>query len=193
MKWPVALRRTGSLLRDLVELYIPSASFVVMFLVFILQIFCRYVLRQPLQWAYEVTVSCYLWLVILGSLFAQRHRAHVMFTLFYDKLSMRGKAFCAFLGNGLIAFTFGVSVWPSVQFVAFMHRQTTSILKVGLNWVYAPYIPFLVIMVLYMLRDMYKEARIFLGLASPQEARAYLNQSLTDYEQAVAQAGEGDK
>lgn len=67
MNAPEASRRTGSLLRDLVELYIPAASFVIMFLVFILQIFFRYIVRQPLQWAYEVTVSCSLWLVILGS------------------------------------------------------------------------------------------------------------------------------
>ena len=45
------LKKLGLVLRDVVEIYIPVTSFVIMFLVFILQIFCRYVLRQPLQWA----------------------------------------------------------------------------------------------------------------------------------------------
>ncbi len=93
------LKKGALVLRDIVEIYIPVASFVIMFLVFILQIFCRYVLRQPLQWAYEVTVSCYLWTVVLGACLAQRSHSHVVFTLIYDKLGVKGKAITSFLGN----------------------------------------------------------------------------------------------
>ncbi len=188
MKLPAPIKRTGHFLRDTVEIYIPALSFIIMFMIFVLQIFFRYVVRQPLPWAYEVTVSCYLWLVILGACFAQRDRSHVMFTLFYDKLGTKGKAFCAFLGNTLIAFCFSVSIIPSIQFVDFMKMSKTSVLKVGLNWIYAPYIVFLIFMVFYMLRDMVHEFRIFTGIASNEEARAYLNESLTEYEQAMEMA-----
>ena len=65
-----SLLKTRDILRDLVEIYVPVASFVIMFVVFIAQIFSRYILRAPLAWAYEVTVSCYLWLVVLGACYA---------------------------------------------------------------------------------------------------------------------------
>ena len=114
------LKKLGLVLRDAVEIYIPVTSFVIMFLVFILQIFCRYVLRQPLQWAYEVTVSCYLWTVVLGACLAQRSHSHVVFTLIYDKMGIKGKAITSFLGNALIAFAMIYSFVDSVEFIDFM-------------------------------------------------------------------------
>lgn len=175
-------------LRGIVELYIPAASFVIMFLVFILQIFCRYVLRAPVTWAYEITVSCYLWLVVLGACYAQRDRSHVCFTLLYDKLPLRMKALTAFLGNAIIAFAFIASFIPSWQFIAFMQKQVTSVLKIGLNVIYAPYIPFLALMILYAISDMWREARVFLNIATEEEKQAFLGEAKAEYEAAVEAA-----
>ena len=107
------LIRTRDILRDIVEVCIPIVSFCIMFIVFVAQIFSRYVLRAPLAWAYEVTVSCYLWLVVLGACLAQRERAHVVFTLITDKLPLRWEAFCTFLGNLLIVVAFTWSFCPA--------------------------------------------------------------------------------
>ena len=187
------LLRTRDLLRDVVELYIPIVSFCIMFLVFVAQIFSRYVLRAPLAWAYEVTVSCYLWLVVLGACLAQRERAHVVFTLITDKLPLRWEAFCAFLGNLLIVVAFSWSFLPSVEFVAFMGRQKTSVFKIGLDIVYAPYIPFLAFTILYMLRDLMRDFRVFTGLAAPEEVETYRREHRNEVEQALENVEEGVK
>ena len=187
------LKKPILILRDWVELYIPIISFIIMFVVFLLQIFCRYVMRSPLQWAYEVTVTCYLWLVVLGACYAQREHAHVMFTLIYDKMPTRMKAFTAFLGNFLMLFAFAWSFLPSVKFIDFMKMQKTSILKIGLNIVYAPYIPFLILMMIYIAIDMYHEFRVFTGIASKAETAKLLNESLTEAEEAVLAARKGEK
>lgn len=180
--------KTRDILLDLVELYIPAASFVLMFVVFILQIFARYVVRSPLAWAYEVTVSCYLWTVVLGACLAQRERSHVVFTLIYDKLPLRVRAFSSFLGSALIAFAFACSFLPSVEFVQFMAMQKTSVLKIGLNIVYAPYIPFLALMILYMLRDMYTDFRVFTGLATAEEVQRFISANKSEVEEALESA-----
>ena len=86
------LKKIGGFIRDCVELYIPVIAFVVMFCVFVIQIAARYVFNNPVPWAYEVTVMCYVWLVILGACYAERSRSHVTFTLVYDKLGIKGKA-----------------------------------------------------------------------------------------------------
>jgi TRAP-type C4-dicarboxylate transport system permease small subunit len=171
-------------LRETVEVYLPMLAFSIMFVVFILQIFFRYVLRQPLQWAYEVTVSCYLWLVLLGACYAQRERKHVSFNMLTNKLSSRRRAAVMFLGNLLMLVAFAYAFFPSVDFIIFMNRQRTSVFKVGLDLVYFAYIPFMLIMMVYFIRDMIPQGKIVLGLASEEEILDFDRISRDDFEEA---------
>lgn len=180
-----SLLKTRDILRDIVEVYIPVASFVIMFLVFIAQIFSRYILRAPLAWAYEVTVSCYLWLVVLGACYAQRNRSHVTFTLLTDKLPMRVQAAFIGLGSLLIAVAFIWSFVPSIDFVDFMKAQKTSVLKITLNIVYAPYIPFLAFNILYMISDIVLDFKVAFGLASEDEVAKYRKLNMNEVELAI--------
>ncbi len=182
------LNKGTALLRDLVELYIPGLCFVLMFLAFIWQIFCRYVLRSPVPWAYEITVACYLWMVVLGACYAQRERSHVTFTLVYDRLQTRKKALVSFLGNLLMLAAFAYAFVPSVEFILFMRMQKTSVLKIGLDIIYFPYIPFMLIIMIYALADLYRDFRIFTGLASPEEIRAMLAKSRSEAQEAIDEA-----
>ena len=50
------MKKIGKFLQNCVELYIPIAAFLIMFSVFVIQIVARYVFKNPVQWAYEVTV-----------------------------------------------------------------------------------------------------------------------------------------
>ncbi len=182
------MKKAFAFLRDCVEIYIPIASFCIMFLVFIYQIFARYVLRQPAAWAYEVTVTCYLWLVVLSACYTQREKSHVSFTLFYDKFGVKGKAICDFLGNLIVAVAFGVSIIPSIRFVDFMKMQETSVLHVGLNIVYAPYIVFLVIIFIYAITDMYRDILIFTGKASKEVEEKLINSTKSETQLAIENA-----
>lgn len=186
-----SLIKTRDILRDIVEIYIPVATFVIMFVTFVLQIFFRYILRQPLAWAYEVTVSCYLWLVVLGACYAQRDHGHVTFTLITDKMPIRGRAFCTFLGSTMICVAFLWAFMPSVRFVAMMKMQKTSMLKIGLNIVYAPYIVFLALTILYMLRDMILDFKVWTGLASDEDRKKYMKLNASEVEQAIEASKEG--
>jgi len=180
-----SLLKTRDILRDIVEIYIPVACFVIMFVIFIAQIFSRYILRAPLAWAYEVTVSCYLWLVVLGACYAQRNRSHVTFTLLTDKLPMRLQAAFIGLGSLLIAFAFIWSFVPSIEFVDFMKAQKTSVLRIGLNIVYAPYIPFLAFNILYLLADLVLDFKVAFGLASQDEIEKYRKLNMNEVELAI--------
>ena len=151
------LKKVGKFLRNCVELYIPIASFLIMFSVFVIQIVARYVFNSPVQWAYEVTVMGYLWMVVLGACYAYRDRSHVTFTLIYDKLPVKGKAVCAFLGNLLMAVAFAVMFMPACKMIGQMKIQVTSVLKIGLNIVYSPFIVFMIIILIYIISDMILE------------------------------------
>ena len=173
-------------IRDIIEIYIPMTAFIIMFITFILQIFFRYVLRQPLQWAYEVTVSCYLWMVMLGACYAQRDRAHVTFTMVGDKVSVKTRAFMMFLGNTLMVVAFSYSFLPTLEFVQFMSRQKTAAFRIGLDLVYLPYIPFLIIIIIYLLRDMITQFRVFTNIASEAEIIAFDKATKVEFETSDA-------
>lgn len=179
------MKKVFTFIRNCVEIYIPIASFCIMFFVFIFQIFSRYVLRQPMAWAYEVTVTCYLWMVVLSACYAQREKSHVTFTLVYDKLPVKGKALCSFLGNMIVGIAFGVSIIPSIKFVDFMKMQKTSVFQIGLNIVYAPYILFLIIILIYVLIDMYHEFLVFSGIGGKEAEAKLLKETKNEAQEAI--------
>ena len=185
-------------LRDCVELYIPIAALLIMFCTFVFQIFSRYVLNSPVPWAYEVTVMCYLWMVVLGACYAYRDRSHVQFTLFYDKMGVKAKAVTAFLGNLLMLIAFGYMFLPSCDMILNqMSKQVTSVFKIGLNIVYFPFIPFMIIIMLYICSDLYAEFMVFTGLGGEKYVKKMLAEGKSEAEEAVeaalAEASETEK
>lgn len=183
-----ALKKVGKFLRDCVELYIPIAAFLIMFCVFVVQIVARYVFNSPVPWAYEVTVMGYLWMVVLGACYAYRDRSHVTFTLVYDKLPIKGKAVCAFLGNLLMAIALVVMFVPSCQMISQMKIQVTSVFKIGLNIVYLPFIPFMIIILLYILYDMWVEIMVFTGIGGEAAVQKMLSSTRNETEEAIEAA-----
>lgn len=191
-----ALKKVGKFIRDLVELYIPIAAFLIMFVVFIIQIAARYIFNNPVPWAYEVTVMGYLWMVVLGACYAYRERSHVTFTLVYDKLPVKGKAICGFLGNLLMFIAFAAMFVPSCQMISQMKIQVTSVFKIGLNIVYFPFIPFMIIIMIYILMDMYTEFMVFTGLGGEKAVQKMLNDTKSETQEAIDAAlaqEEGEK
>lgn len=144
----MAGKKAFGFVRDCVEKYIPSIALAALFIIFCYQVFMRYVLRQPQAWAGEVEQSCFLWLVLLGACYAQRMKAHVTFTLLYDKLSIKGKAVVAMLGDIIIAFTAFCNILPSLHYVLGLaaRHQVTTILKWPKTIVYFPYVVMIAIL-----------------------------------------------
>ncbi len=187
------MKKIAYFIRDCVELYIPIVALLVMFTTFVVQITARYVFNNPVPWAYEVTVICYVWLVILGACYAQRSRSHVTFTLLYDKLGVRGKAVCSFLGNLLMVIALVAMFVPACKMIGQMKMQETSVFKIGLNIVYFPFIPFMIIMIAYILTDMYTEVMVFTGLGGEAAVSKMLNDTKNETQEAIDAAMEQEE
>ena len=56
---------------------VVAAMLAAMFLTFVLQIFSRYIMNQPIGWTLEVCLTLWLWLVFWGCAFVVRHDEHV--------------------------------------------------------------------------------------------------------------------
>jgi len=151
-----------NVLRDIIEIYTPILTFSVMFLIFIVQIISRYAFSYPLTWSYEVTVIGFSWTVILGACYAMRTDNHVKFTLLYDLLSTKKAAVLRLLGNLIIIVAFILLIVPSARYVTFMNFQSTAVLKIKLSWIFAPFVYFLISIIMYTFNEIMEDFKILI-------------------------------
>ena len=155
-------RKIGLFLLDLVEIYIPCASFAVMFISFIIQIFTRYVLNDPQVWTYELTVFGFIWTALLGALYAKRRASHVKFTLLYDMYRPRTQIWVRVAGNSLILISFVIGFWPALDYVLFMGFKKSTILGISYDIAFFPFIVFLAVMIGRFAVDVWKDVGLLI-------------------------------
>src|ERR1041385_8103303 len=73
----------GRTLRRLAD-HVAVALMATMFVSFLLQIFFRYVLDRPLGWTEEVTVLCWVWVVLWSAAFLVSDAEEVRFDIIYS-------------------------------------------------------------------------------------------------------------
>ncbi len=128
---------------DVIEIYIPAISFAILFIAFVLQIFFRYFLNNPLTWPFEVTTICFIWTTCLAASYAQRHKEHVQFSLIYDLLPPKGQLIVRILGNSLVIIVFGLIAYPCYDYIQFMEFDTSTVLEIPFNIIFFPFMVFL--------------------------------------------------
>ena len=149
--------------RDVFELYIPVVFFFIMFLTILLQVFFRYVVRYPLTWSMEVTVIGFVWTVIFGTCYTMRRRAHIKFTLFYDRLKPRPAAVFRLLGNLIIVVTFLSLVYASLRYSFFVSFQKTPVFRISFTVIFLPFVYFLCSIAGYTITEIIEDVRVISG------------------------------
>ncbi len=152
-------RRLGGLLLDVVEVYAPALSFVVMFLSFVIGIVFRYGLNHPLTWPHEMSILGFIWTTMLGACYAMRTGGHVAFTLTYDRAGPRAQLRIRLAGNLLIAVAFAAAFAKTVDFVHFMGFQKTPVLRIPFSIGYFPYVLFMVSIFVRVAVDLVRDVR----------------------------------
>ena len=154
MKNNSSLKKIGIFLLDLFEVYIPSVTFSIMFLVFVMQIVFRYFLNRPLTWPYEVTIFAFIWTAILGAALARREGLHVAFGVIYDKVSPKNQTIFRLIANSLVLAAFLIALKPTYEQVQFMAFKKSTVLKIPFNIAYSPYIAFMLLIMGHTIYDL---------------------------------------
>ena len=139
------LGRPVRILLDIIELYIPAAAFIVLFVSFILQIASRYVFRHPLVWPYELAQFSYLWLILLGTCFAERTEENIVFSIAYDSMGPKVKKIAEILHHLIIVMLFGLIIPSTIRFYEFYMTRHSAVFKFPLGIVYFAFAPFIVL------------------------------------------------
>jgi C4-dicarboxylate transporter DctQ subunit len=123
---------------------IAALMLAVMFLAFIVQIVFRYLFNFPIGWTSELTVVCWLWLVLWGSAFVLTEREEIRFDLLYGAVGPRVRIAMAIVAATAVIVLYGASLKPSWAYVTFMKVERSSYLHIRMDWLFSIYLVFLV-------------------------------------------------
>jgi TRAP-type C4-dicarboxylate transport system permease small subunit len=141
------------------------ALIALMFVSFLLQIAFRYVLNRPLGWTDEVTVLCWVWLVLWGASFILSDKDEIRFDIVYGLVPERTRRVFTVISSVALVGLFTVSLPATWNYVLFMKREKSAYLGMRFDYLYSVY-------VVFALACIVKHALIawsaFRGLPSPE-------------------------
>ena len=153
------LKNIFSFILNCLEIYIPTISFIILFIVFNLQVFYRYALNQPLTWPPEVISITFLWTTILAASYAQRKNEHVSFSVIYDRVSAQLQFIMRLIANLLVVLAFLLALRPTYSYIMFMSFKKTTVLKIPYSIVFFPMLIFLLLIIGRMLYATYNDIK----------------------------------
>ncbi|HUP10507.1 MAG TPA: TRAP transporter small permease [Caldimonas sp.] len=130
-----------------------------MFVSFLLQIVFRYVLNRPLGWSEEVTVLCWLWVVLWGASFVLDDEEEVRFDIVYHAVPPAVRRGFTVVASLAFAVLMALSLPASWRYVAFMHREHSAYLGMRFDLLYAIYVVFAVACIVRQARAAWRAGR----------------------------------
>jgi C4-dicarboxylate transporter DctQ subunit len=137
-----------------------------MFAAFILQIFTRYVMNDPLSWTQEVCLTAWLWLVLWGSAFSLTERDQVRFDVLYHWVGNRTRRWFAIVSAVALLAGFAASFPASLDYITFYRIKRSPTLGIRLDVVFSVYAVFAAAVIA---RSGYTLWRLARGERSPED------------------------
>ncbi len=122
---------------------VGAAIFATMFGAFLLQIFMRYVVNQPLGWTLELCMVAYLWLVFWGCAFLLRERDHIAFNIAYHAAPPPVRRILAAVSAVVLAAAMIAALPATFDFVSFMGRTSTWVLHIRFDLLFSIFLVFM--------------------------------------------------
>lgn len=128
---------------DLFSVYIPTISFLVLFLCFMATMILRYCFKYSLNWGSELAILCYMWIMFWGAGKGLTMEDHVVFSLVYDRCSPLIQMIMKVFYNIVLAV---LLLWALPACITAMGRSNmiTGVLKIPYKVAFAPFMFMLV-------------------------------------------------
>jgi TRAP-type C4-dicarboxylate transport system permease small subunit len=137
------VRLLSTRLKFLAEL-VAALMFVAMFAAFLLQVFTRYVLNDPIAWTQEFVLLAYIWITFWCGAFLLREKDHITFDMLSTALQMRARRVLGIVLTGIVGIAFLAALPANVDWIAFMAIERTPILRVRYDWLYSIFALFMI-------------------------------------------------
>ncbi len=123
---------------------VAVALIATMFICFLLQIAFRYLLNRPLGWTEEVTVLCWLWVVLWCAAFVVPDNEEIRFDLVYDAVPKRVRRTFTVISSTALVLLLAISLPATWHYVIFMKREHSAYLQMRFDFLYSIYLIFAV-------------------------------------------------
>jgi TRAP-type C4-dicarboxylate transport system permease small subunit len=130
-------------LRYLAEL-VTVILFMAMFAAFLLQVFTRYILNNPVAWTQEFVLIAYIWIVFWCAAFLLREREHITFDMFFLALPLRGRRVLAIVLTALTGIAFIAALPATVDYVTFMKIEKSPVIGLRFDALYSIFVVFVI-------------------------------------------------
>lgn len=156
------IKKIGLGLLDVIEVWVPTACIALIFVCFIVNVVSRYIFNKPVNACYELCLAGLLWALLLSAPYAVRNHKNVAFTLIYDKFGAWGQLIFRLAGNVFLLFCMIRLFYPALDWVLFMKRKYTAVLKIRYDVLYFPFVIFNFLTICHLLYDFIKD--VILGV-----------------------------
>lgn len=134
-------------------------AFAALFIIFMVQIFYRYILNHPLSWTQEVSEILYVWIVCVGAATIVSEREHVSFSLIYASVRAPTRRMFAIIGTGFVTLVFLATLPGNIDYILFTFRQKTPTLRLPMSVVFIAFGVFMVLVILNGVVRIYRLTR----------------------------------
>jgi TRAP-type C4-dicarboxylate transport system permease small subunit len=116
----------------------------IMFVSFLLQIGFRYLLNNPLGWTDEVTVLCWVWVVLWGAAFILSDEDEIRFDIVYAQVPLSARRAFTVISSVALVLLFAISLPATWGYILFMKREKSAYLGMRFDFLYSIYLIFAV-------------------------------------------------
>jgi TRAP-type C4-dicarboxylate transport system permease small subunit len=137
----MSMRSLRTRLRFVVEL-VAALLFVAMFAAFLLQVFTRYVLNDPVAWTQEFVLIVYIWIVFWCAAFLLHERDHITFDMISGALPPPRRRVLAIVLTAITGIAFLAALPATIDYVTFMSIEKSPVLGIRFDLLYSIFIVF---------------------------------------------------
>ncbi|MBV2143134.1 TRAP transporter small permease [Falsochrobactrum sp. TDYN1] len=138
---------------------LAAAPLFILLVLYNVAVVMRYWLHQPLQWTEEVAGLLMIWIVMLGSVAAERDKQHLHIPMFVDLLPGRLRDMI----NAVVSIASGIFLlyvsYAGYKLAVGAQFKVTSVLRVSYFWIDIAVPVSFVIIAFYMFSGAYKTLR----------------------------------
>ena len=136
--------------------HLGGLLFLVLFVVFILQIGARFLLNQPQPWTDELAVGLYLWVIFWACAFMVPASSHVSIDILVMQLPPALRVWFHTAGHLMLGGLALLALPASWDYLWFMRREATAVMGLPLFWVFLPLLVALSMMVVNALHSVWQ-------------------------------------
>lgn len=115
-----------------------------------LQVFCRYVLNQPLTWTTDLSKYCLVWLTFIGGSYVLRRKRHISISVFMRMAPKHFQRLGELLSNLLVIAVLIIAGLTSFAFIKMSAKLEAVTLGVPMAYVYGAFPIGLGLMLIHM-------------------------------------------